>query len=131
MSNKPALIEVVPQRAKVYPGAVVSIRGVIPGKVIPGLVHRVYPMDVKMTAPDGTKRPWTGKMPIIDIVVVDRIPDETSSKPRFVPDLGEIKIVEKIGHISDIERQAQLAGTPDFFMKTIPRYIVIGEMSGV
>lgn len=112
-------------RSKVRPGLIVVLKGVIRGQNVPAIIYHVHPMDIEMTDLVGSKRPWNGVMPVVDVVMVKGERDNATD--------GEIVIVEKICWDGDIRRNAEngIRKLPYGMVEVSPRYIVIGELTGV
>lgn len=128
----------VMSRDKVFPGAVVALKGIVRGKVLSALVLKIHPADVEMTDPSGELVAWNGRMPVIDVIAVDRKvvlanepgAVEVGNGAWFSETEGEPIHIEKIPWAGDIERRASWKGLPHMITEMAPRYIVIGEMHG-
>jgi hypothetical protein len=123
-------------RSKVFPGAVVVIRGLRQRGAVAGLVLRVHPDDIMMTDVDGDEITWTGQMPILDVLIVDPdIVDETGvlqqPKQRLSRTNGTPVHLAKVPWAADIERRASWKGLPHFITSQAVRYVIVGELSGV
>lgn len=123
-------------RTKVFPGAVVVLRGLRQRGTVAGLVLRVHPRDVRMTDVDGDEITWTGQMPVIDVLIVDpEIVDETAllKEPaqRLSRTAGNPVHISKVPWAADVERRASWKGLPHFITSQAVRYVVVGELSGV
>ena len=117
--------------SRVFPGAIVVLKGITRGAVIPGLVTRVWEPDILMTDVDGEEVAWDGRLPIIDAIIVQAaiegdLEDAVRSRSR-----GEPLHVSKVPWAGDVERRASWKGLPPLIVATAPRYIVVGEIAGV
>jgi hypothetical protein len=84
--------------------------------------------------PDGSERPWNGKLPPIDCIVVDRIPiagDEIALPGQKWNQVeGQAKEITKIAWVGDIETKTSFQKLPPWMIEQCPRYEVIAELKG-
>jgi len=121
----------------VYPGSMVIVRGVFGGKAVAGLVQYVHPMDVLVEDSDGVMKPWNGKMPIVDLVMVQalQLPKleydlELGAAFMFSRTEGEVIIGAKIPFYKDVEDQLRFSRLPGPLRDTLPRYVLASEIRG-
>jgi hypothetical protein len=138
------IIDLTPKTDKIFPNAVVALKGILSGFTIMGIVVKVHPPGTLMTDPTGEEREWRGRMPIIDAVTVERRKIDESEfspfeavQPRDVIKIGkgyfsktegDILVVQKIPWAVDIERAPNFKLLPPMIVARSPRYLVVGEV---
>lgn len=125
------------ERQDVFPGSMVIVRGVLDGKTIAGLVKFVHPMDLLVEDSDGVLKPWNGKMPIIDVVMVQALAlpameydVKLGAAFMFSRTEGEVIIGTRIPFYKDIEDQLRFSRLPGPLRNTLPRYVLASEIRG-
>lgn len=122
------------QRDRVFPGAVVILKGIVRGKVIPGLVTKIHPPDVLVTDAIGDERPWNGRLPVIDVVAVDaKLIDSAFSNASVSTTEGEVIMITKIASDGDVRRNARnnIRPIPMAIVESSPRYLPIGKLEEI
>lgn len=119
----------VPSVGAIFPGACVAIHA-LNGNSCIGLIVAVYEKGTRMTDIDGEQRPWTGIMPIIDVVIVD--PDNAKKIPKGISEPWSVQPVRlaKVCWQGDLERQAKLFGLPNMIVRSATRYTTIDKVVG-